>query len=399
MHVSDDFTGLQELSMGVTSVRDPGNSDTATLDRAARRAKGQLLSPHVYASSLIDGKGPYTAQVANVATSQDEAIALIDKAKAGGFTGIKFYGTFNPAWLKASIAEAHRLGLHVHGHIPAGIRPMDAIDAGYDEITHINWIVMQAVPDSVIAVSNGIARFEGPGRFAKDLDVDAGQMKTLVSTMAAKHIVSDPTMVAFESLYVPENGDLSPSYAPFVGTLPPATERGFRQGGFAVPEGSDARGLSRELGEDGAAARRDAPRGRADRRRHGRLGDRARARARNLRRGRVHAGQRAGGGDHRAGAAGRRREAHGVDRRRQGGRPAARRRRSLEADRRPAPHAARHADGCGLPTPYARTGLRDGRHARPIITVHLLAMSCGASVGTATSTRRASPTRAGIAIH
>jgi len=59
--------------------------------------------------------------------------------------------------------------------------------------------------------------------------------KILVATMAAKKIYSDPTMVAFESLYVPDNGDLSPSYAPFVGTLPPTTERGFRSGGFAVP--------------------------------------------------------------------------------------------------------------------------------------------------------------------
>lgn len=237
MHVGDDFTGLQELSMGVTSVRDPGNSNAATIDRAARRANGTLLFPHVYPSSLIDGKGPYTAQVANVATSQAEAIALIDQAKADGFTGIKFYGTFNPAWLKPSIAEAHKLGLHVHGHIPAGIRPMDAIDAGYDEITHINWIVMQALPDSVIAVSNGMARFEGPGRYAKDLDIAADPLKTLVATMAARHIASDPTMVAFESLYVPENGDLSGSYAPFVGTIPPATERAFRAGGFAVPAG------------------------------------------------------------------------------------------------------------------------------------------------------------------
>ena len=63
-----------------------------------------------------------------------------DKAKANGFTGIKFYGTLDPAWLAASIAEAHKLGLHVHGHIPAGIRPLDAIEAGYDEITHINWV-------------------------------------------------------------------------------------------------------------------------------------------------------------------------------------------------------------------------------------------------------------------
>jgi imidazolonepropionase-like amidohydrolase len=236
MHVNDDFTGLQELSMGVTSIRDPGNDDVRTIDRRARAAAGNLLTPHVYPSSLIDGKGPYTAQVANVATSEAEAIALVDKAKANGFTGVKFYGTFNPAWLKASIAEAHKQGLHVHGHIPAGIRPIDAINAGYDEITHINWIIMQAMPDTVIRDSNGMLRFEGPGRYAKDVNLEGTAMKEMIGTMASKHIYNDPTMVAFESLYVPENGDLSPSYAPFVGTLPPTTERGFRGGGFAVPK-------------------------------------------------------------------------------------------------------------------------------------------------------------------
>jgi imidazolonepropionase-like amidohydrolase len=236
MHVGDDFTGLQELSMGVTSIRDPGNDDMRTIDRRIRAKAGELLFPHVYPSSLIDGKGPYTAQVANVATSQDEAIALVDKARTKGFTGVKFYGTFNPAWLRASIAAAHKLGLHVHGHIPAGMRPLDAIDAGYDEVTHINWIVMQAMPDEVIRNSNGILRLEGPGRYAKDVNLESAPMRAMIGTMARKKIYSDPTMVAFESLYVPENGDLSPSYAPFVGTLPPATERGFRSGGFAVPK-------------------------------------------------------------------------------------------------------------------------------------------------------------------
>ena len=236
MHVGDDFTGLQELSMGVTSVRDPGNDDERTMDRRRRASAGALLFPHVYPSSLIDGKGPYTAQVANVATSEAEAIRLIHRAKANGFTGIKFYGTFNPAWLPASIAEAHKLGLHVHGHIPAGIRPMDAINDGYDEITHINWIIMQAMPDEVIKASNGMMRFEGPGRYGKDVDLDGPAMRTIVGAMASKHIYNDPTMVAFESLYVPDNGDLSPSYAPFVGTMPPTTERSFRTGGFAVPK-------------------------------------------------------------------------------------------------------------------------------------------------------------------
>ena len=236
MHFANDYTGLQELSLGVTSVRDPGNDDSLTIDRRERARKGELLTPNVYASSLIDGKGPYTAQVANVATSEAEAVALVDKARAEGFLGVKFYGTLKPEWIPAAAAAAHRSGLHVHGHIPAGMRPLAAINAGYDEVTHINWIIMQAMPDSVIAVSNGIMRFEGPGRYAKDVDLNAEAISSIVSTMASKGIYSDPTMVAFEGLYVPENGDLSPAYSAFVGTLPPATERAFRVGGFAVPK-------------------------------------------------------------------------------------------------------------------------------------------------------------------
>ncbi len=237
MHFGDDSTGPMLLSLGITSARDPGNVTALTLARRERRSRGELLSPHVYASTLIDGKGPNTAQVAEVATSQEEAIAKVRQAKANGMTGVKFYGTFNPAWLPAAAAEAHRLGLHVHGHVPAGMRTLDAIEAGYDEVTHIYFMMMQAMPDQVVAASNGIQRFQGPGRYAKDVDLDGEAIRTLIATMARKKIVADPTLVVAESLFVPEPGDLSPAYAPFIGTLPPATERGFRQGGFAVPAG------------------------------------------------------------------------------------------------------------------------------------------------------------------
>jgi cytosine/adenosine deaminase-related metal-dependent hydrolase len=237
MHFADDASGPALLSLGITSVRDPGNINALTLARAARRAKGDLLSPRVYPSVLIDGKGPNTAQVATVATSQDEALAIVRKAKSDGFIAIKLYGTFNPAWVRSTAAEAHRLGLHVHGHLPAGMRPSQAIDDGYDEITHIYFVMMQAMPDDVVAKSNGMARFLGPGRYAKDVKLDAEPMKSLIAKMAQRKITVDPTLVVAESLYVPENGDLSPAYAPFVGTLPPTVERGFRQGGFVMPPG------------------------------------------------------------------------------------------------------------------------------------------------------------------
>ena len=159
-----------------------------------------------------------------------------DKAKANGFIGVKFYGTLEQGLAAGGGGRSAQTGLARARPHPVGMRPLEAINAGYDEITHINWIVMQAMPDDVIKESNGIMRFEGPGRYAKDLDLDSKPIKDIVSTMAAKGIYSDPTMVAFEGLYVPENGDLSPAYAPFVGTMPPTTERGFRIGGFAVPK-------------------------------------------------------------------------------------------------------------------------------------------------------------------
>lgn len=206
------------------------SAETAT----PARAKAQLLMPHFYPSMLIDGKGPNTAQVGRAATSQDEAIAIVRQAKADGFAAIKIYGSFNPAWVEATAAEAHRLGLHVHGHVPAGMRPLEAIHDGYDEITHIYFVIMQRMPDAVVDQSNGIARMQGPGRYAKDVDLNAEPMNSLIATMAERKIVSDPTLVVAESLYVPENGDLSAAYAPYMGTLPPTVERDFRTGGVAV---------------------------------------------------------------------------------------------------------------------------------------------------------------------
>lgn len=235
-HVGDDFSGPFLLSLGITSVRDPGNVNELTLARARRRSAEDLLAPHVYPSMLIDGKGPNTAQVGTVVTSADEAVAAVRKAKAEEFYAIKLYGTYNPAWVAPAAAEAHKLGLHVHGHVPAGMRPSEAIAAGYDEITHIYFVMMEAMPKDVVDTSNGINRFNGTGRYAMNVDLNKPPMKPLLATMAEKHIYVDPTLVVAESLFVPENGDLSPAYAPFVGTLPPSTERGFRQGGFAVPQ-------------------------------------------------------------------------------------------------------------------------------------------------------------------
>ncbi len=238
MHLSDDYNALSEVAIGVTSVRNPGGSIELAQSQRKRRAEGTLLAPEAFTSAIVDGKGPLAAQGSITVSSEAEAIAAVRRIKAAGLTAVKFYTSMTPAWIAPAAAEAHRLGLHVHGHIPAGMRTMDAINAGYDEITHIYFATMQAMPDEVVAKSNGLMRMLGPGKYFRQVDLTAEPMKSLIATMAAKKIAVDPTLVVVESVLTAEAGQVGASYVPYVGTLPPATERGFRSGGLPLPEGT-----------------------------------------------------------------------------------------------------------------------------------------------------------------
>jgi imidazolonepropionase-like amidohydrolase len=66
-------------------------------------------------------------------------------------------------------------------------------------------------------------------------------MVAYLDELAQHHIAVDPTLVAFEDLYVPDRGTYPPADAPYASTLPPQFARGFLDSGMApTPE------LSRE---------------------------------------------------------------------------------------------------------------------------------------------------------
>ena len=232
-HYGDDDTGALLLANGITSVRDPGNQPEQLMARKKRIEEGQLLGTRIVPSLLIDGPGDYTAQVAVVVHNEDEAVAAVRRAKNDGYFGVKLYGSLDPAWVKPMAAEAHKLGLRVHGHIPHGMRPLDAVEAGYDEITHINFVMMQAMPADVVATSNGMNRFVGTGKYAKDVDLHSKAMSEFFDQLASHHTAVDPTLVTFEDLYVPDRGTYPPADAPYADTLPPQLSRGFLSSALA----------------------------------------------------------------------------------------------------------------------------------------------------------------------
>jgi imidazolonepropionase-like amidohydrolase len=237
MHIGDDWDVLANVANGITSFRSPGTMIDRAQSVARRRASGDLLVGEPFVSAIIDKKDPLAAQGSMTVSSEAETIAAVRKIKDAGLWGVKFYTSMNPAWIAPAAAEAKRLGLHVHGHVPATMRPLEAVRAGYDEITHLNFIVMQAMPQEVVDKANTAERIEGPARFAKDVDWTTAANRAFISELKQRGTVVDPTLVIFEQTLTMDGGTVAPAYAPYRGIISPVLDRGFKSGGHPLVKG------------------------------------------------------------------------------------------------------------------------------------------------------------------
>lgn len=238
LHIGDDWDVLSNMANGITSFRSPGTTFDRAVEATKRRADGSLLMGEPFISVIIDKKDPLAAQGAEVVSSADEAVAAVRRVKDAGLWGVKFYTSMNPAWIAPAAAEAHRLGLHVHGHVPATMKPSEAVAAGYDELTHLNFVVMESMPREVIDKANTRQRVEGPARYFKDVDLDGPVMSRFVADLAAKKTLVDPTIVIFEGMLTQDGGRPQPAYAPYMGIISPVLERSvFTAGGYPLVEG------------------------------------------------------------------------------------------------------------------------------------------------------------------
>lgn len=238
LHVGgDDWGLLQNVAAGLTNFRSPGSMIPDAQSIFKRRAAGELVAPDGKVSVIIDRKDPLAAQGALTVTSVAETVAAVDQIKQAGMWGVKFYTSMTPAWIAPGAAEAKKQGLHVNGHVPAGMRPLDAVRAGYDEITHINFIIMQAMPQAVVDKANTAARLEGPAKYGKDVDLDSPAMKAFYAELAQRGTYIDPTLVVWEPTLTSDGSAVSPGYAPYAEIAPPSVSRRWKIGGYPLFDG------------------------------------------------------------------------------------------------------------------------------------------------------------------
>ena len=239
VHMSPN-DGLLHLAAGVTSVRDLANDNDALQKMKREIESGAEIGPRITMRGFMDGRGPYTGPTKVFVDNEAEARSAIDYYARHGYDGIKVYSSIKPELVPTITKLAHEKGLRVSGHVPAFMTAQQFVEAGADEIQHINFIFLNFWFDEVKDTRTP-QRFIAVAERAATLDLNSERVRSLVQLLKNRNIVVDPTLTAFEGLFTDRPGKVSESYAAIADRLPPQVRRGFLVGGLPVPQGKDAR--------------------------------------------------------------------------------------------------------------------------------------------------------------
>ncbi len=222
-HMGDDDALINVLA-GVTSVRDMGNEIDVLEPLREKIESGVLAGPRISMSGFIEGVSPTNNSTGELAATEEEAVDLVRMyADRGGYHQIKIYSSVKGEWVEAMAAEAHARGMRVAGHIPAFSTPDEMIEAGYDEITHINQVMLSWVlgPEDD---TRTLARITGMKKFV-DLDLASDKVQRTMNLMVENGIVADPTTVIHEFGMLGRNGETRLGVRDYIDNMPVAVQR------------------------------------------------------------------------------------------------------------------------------------------------------------------------------
>jgi hypothetical protein len=140
-----------------------------------------------------------------------------------GYVQIKIYNSMNPEWVNPLSAEARNLGLRTVGHVPAFTTPDRMIEEGYNEITHINQLMlgwlMQPGEDTRTPL-----RLTAMSR-AADLELTGAPVRHTIELMKSHNVGLDTTAVIVERLMLSRAGQVVEGDVPYLDHMPIGYQR------------------------------------------------------------------------------------------------------------------------------------------------------------------------------
>ncbi|WP_426167509.1 amidohydrolase family protein [Pseudoduganella sp. R-34] len=228
------WEGALHVAAGVTTLRDMGNDNAQLQMMIDETSDGKLLAPQIVPAGFLEGESPYSSNGGFVVKTLEQSKRAIDWYAEHGYPQLKIYNSFPKEILKDTVAYAHSRGMRVSGHVPAGLRAQQALDAGYDELQHINQVMLNFLFKPGVE-TRSLERFYLPAEKVAGLDFNSKEVKDFVATLKKKQIVIDPTLATFAFLKQ-KDGDVNEPWAAVEGNMPPDVARGFHVGTMKIPD-------------------------------------------------------------------------------------------------------------------------------------------------------------------
>jgi imidazolonepropionase-like amidohydrolase len=234
-----DIDGPLDLANGVTSARDMANDTDAFLQRVARFDNGTELGPRVLKAGIIDGTGEFAGPTKMRVDTGAQATQDVDWYADHGYAQIKIYSSIKPELVPIIADRAHARGLRVSGHVPAFMSARQFVEAGADEIQHINFIELNFLFPEVKETRNR-DRFIKVAEHAREFTPDKPEVREFIAFLKQHHTVLDPTMDAFEGLFCGNPTVVMPGLEEIAPRFPPQVRRQLLSGALEVPKDKEA---------------------------------------------------------------------------------------------------------------------------------------------------------------
>ncbi len=233
-----EWEGSLHIAGGVTTIRDLGNSNVELQSMIDKISLNLVLAPQIVPAGFLEGESSYSARIGFVIKDLNGAKKAVDWYAEHGYPQLKIYNSFPKEILKDTVSYAHSRGMRVSGHVPAFLKAQDVIDAGFDEIQHINQVLLNFLvkPETD---TRTLARFYLPAEKVVDLDFNSTPVKNFIQSLVKNKIVIDPTLTVFDFIKQ-KDGEVSEPFAPIMDHMPPDIKRGFYQGSMKMPDEATA---------------------------------------------------------------------------------------------------------------------------------------------------------------
>jgi imidazolonepropionase-like amidohydrolase len=232
------WSGLYHLSAGVTTVRDMGNSNTEVQEIISDSTNNQLLFPHIIPAGFIEGKSEYSSSDGIMIENLAQVKESIDWYFEHGYRHIKIYSSFPKDLVRETSAYAHEKGMTVGGHVPGFMKADEAIDSGFNELNHMNQVVLNFLSDNKTDTRT-LERFYLPAEQTGSIDFDSQEVKAFIELLIDKKITIDPTLSAFDFIKQ-KDGEMADPFASIAEHLPPDLQRSFKTGTMNIPNTATA---------------------------------------------------------------------------------------------------------------------------------------------------------------